>query len=55
VKDRIYARMLTRAERRAKLMPGMSVIECTNRNAGSRGAAVSAIKVIRVVIVMPEG
>ena len=44
VKDRIYARMLTEAERRGELTPGMSVIECTTGNAGIACAAVAAIK-----------
>ena len=55
VKDRIYARMLTEAERRGELTPGMSVIECTTGNAGIACAAVAAIKGYPCVIVMPEG
>jgi threonine dehydratase len=55
VKDRIYARMLTEAERRGELRPGMSVIECTTGNAGIACAAVAAIKGYPCVIVMPEG
>jgi cysteine synthase A len=55
VKDRIYARMLTEAERRGELTRGMSVIECTTGNAGIACAAVAAIKGYPCVIVMPEG
>jgi cysteine synthase A len=55
VKDRIYARMLTEAERRGELRPGMTVIECTTGNAGIACAAVAAIKGYGCTIVMPEG
>ncbi len=55
VKDRIYSQMLTEAERRGELAPGMSVIECTTGNAGIACAAVAAIKGYPCVIVMPEG
>lgn len=55
VKDRIYAHMLTRAEVRGDLRPGMTVIECTTGNAGIACAAVAAIKGYPCVIVMPEG
>jgi cysteine synthase len=55
VKDRIYAHMLTRAEERGDLRPGMTVIECTTGNAGIACAAVAAIKGYACVVVMPEG
>jgi cysteine synthase A len=55
VKDRIYAHMLTRAEVRGDLRPGMTILECTTGNAGIACAAVSAIKGYECVIVMPEG
>ncbi|MGZ5302261.1 MAG: PLP-dependent cysteine synthase family protein [Actinomycetota bacterium] len=55
VKDRIYAYMLTRAEERGELRPGMTIVECTTGNAGIACAAVSAIKGYACVIVMPEG
>jgi cysteine synthase len=55
VKDRIYAHMLTRAEERGELRPGMTIIECTTGNAGIACSAVAAIKGYRCTIVMPEG
>ena len=41
VKDRIYAHMLTRAEERGDLRPGMTIVECTTGNAGIACAAVA--------------
>jgi len=55
VKDRIYGHMLTEAERRGDLRPGMTIIECTTGNAGIACAAVAAIKGYACTIVMPEG
>ena len=55
VKDRIYALMLSRAEERGDLRPGMTIIECTTGNAGIACSAVAAIKGYPCVIVMPEG
>jgi Cysteine synthase len=55
VKDRIYAHMLSRAEERGDLAPGMTIIECTTGNAGIACAAVAAIKGYDCVVVMPEG
>ena len=55
VKDRIYARMLERAEQRGDLRPGMTIIECTTGNAGIACSAVAAVKGYDCVIVMPEG
>lgn len=55
VKDRIYRRMLERAEERGELRPGMTVIECSTGNAGIACAAVAAIMGYACVIVMPEG
>jgi len=55
VKDRIYRRMLDRAEERGDLRPGMTVIECSTGNAGIACAAVAAILGYPCVIVMPEG
>ena len=55
VKDRIYAFMIERAERRGDLRPGMTILECTTGNAGIACAAVAAIKGYPCVIVMPEG
>jgi cysteine synthase A len=55
VKDRIYARMLERAEQRGDLRPGMTIIECTTGNAGIACSAVAAVKGYACTIVMPEG
>src|SRR5512144_2254583 len=55
VKDRIYRHMLTKAEERGDLRPGMTIIECTTGNAGIACAAVAAVKGYDCVIVMPEG
>jgi cysteine synthase A len=55
VKDRIYSAMLTKAEERGDLRPGMTIIECTTGNAGIACSAVAAIKGYRCTIVMPEG
>ena len=55
VKDRIYRRMLDRAEARGELKPGMTVIECTTGNAGIACSAVASVKGYDCTIVMPEG
>jgi cysteine synthase A len=55
VKDRIYRQMLTNAERRGDLKPGMTIIECTTGNAGIACSAAAAIMGYPCVIVMPEG
>jgi cysteine synthase A len=55
VKDRIYAFMLDRAERRGELRAGMTILECTTGNAGIACAAVAAIKGYPCVVIMPEG
>jgi cysteine synthase len=55
VKDRIYAHMLSEAEARGDLRPGMTIIECTTGNAGIACSAVAAIKGYDCTIVMPEG
>jgi cysteine synthase A len=55
VKDRIYAHMLSRAEERGELRPGMTIIESTTGNAGIACAAVAAIKGYACTVVMPEG
>jgi putative hydrolase of the HAD superfamily len=52
---RIYAHMLSEAEVRGDLQPGMTIVECTTGNAGIACAAVAAIKGYACVIVMPEG
>jgi cysteine synthase A len=55
VKDRIYTRMIERAEARGDLRRGMTIIECTTGNAGIACAAVAAVKGYDCTIVMPEG
>lgn len=55
VKDRIYAHMLSEAERRGDLRPGMTIVECTTGNAGIACAAAAAIMGYACTIVMPEG
>ena len=55
VKDRIYAFMIERAERRGELRAGMTILECTTGNAGIACAAVAAIKGYPCVVIMPEG
>jgi cysteine synthase A len=55
VKDRIYRRMIERAEARGDLKAGMTIIECTTGNAGIACSAVAAIKGYPCTIVMPEG
>jgi cysteine synthase len=55
VKDRIYAHMLSCAEERGDLKPGMTIIECTTGNAGIACSAAAAVKGYDCVIVMPEG
>ena len=55
VKDRIYRRMLERAEERGELRPGMTIIECTTGNAGIACSAAAAVKGYACTIVMPEG
>ncbi|MGZ8579101.1 MAG: PLP-dependent cysteine synthase family protein [Actinomycetota bacterium] len=55
VKDRIYAHMLSRAEERGELRPGMTIIESTTGNAGIACAAVAAVKGYACIVVMPEG
>ena len=55
VKDRIYREMLTSAEERGALRPGMTIIECSTGNAGIACSAAAAIKGYACMIVMPEG
>jgi cysteine synthase A len=55
VKDRIYREMLSRAEARGDLRPGMTIVECTTGNAGIACAATAAVLGYPCVIVMPEG
>ena len=55
VKDRILPFLVSEAERRDDLRPGMSIIEGTTGNTGIATSCVGAAKGYHVVIVMPEG
>lgn len=55
LKDRIYHAMITEAERRGDLRPGMTILECSTGNAGIACSFVAAVKGYACVIVMPEG
>ena len=55
VKDRILPFLVSEAERRGDLRPGMSIIEGTTGNTGIATSCVGAAKGYQVVIVIPEG
>ncbi|MBV9282830.1 MAG: cysteine synthase A [Chloroflexi bacterium] len=55
VKDRILPYMVSRAEARGALQPGMTIIEATTGNTGIATAMTGAARGYEVVIVMPEG
>src|SRR6266536_531007 len=55
VKDRILSFLVSEAERRGDLRPGMSIIEGTTGNTGIATSCVGAVKGYPVVIVMPDG
>ncbi len=55
LKDRIYKAMITEAEKRGNLRPGMTILECSTGNAGIACAFISSVKGYRCIIVMPEG
>lgn len=55
LKDRIYYHMITQAERRGELRPGMTILECSTGNAGIACSFVAAVKGYPCIIVMPEG
>ena len=55
LKDRIYYAMITEAERRGDLKPGMTLLECSTGNAGIACSFIAAVKGYRCIIVMPEG
>jgi cysteine synthase A len=55
LKDRIYYHMITQAEKRGDLKPGMTILECSTGNAGIACSFVAAVKGYRCIIVMPEG
>ncbi len=55
VKDRILPFLVSEAERRGDLHPGMTIIEGTTGNTGIATSCVGAAKGYPVVIVMPDG
>jgi len=55
LKDRIYYNMITKAEKRGLLRPGMTILECSTGNAGIACSFVAAVKGYKCIIVMPEG
>jgi cysteine synthase len=55
LKDRIYLEMITRAEERGELKPGMTLLECSTGNAGIGCSFVAALKGYPCIIVMPQG
>jgi len=55
IKDRIYRAMLTAAEERGDLEPGMEILECSTGNAGIACTFVGSRLGYDVTIVMPAG
>lgn len=55
LKDRVVFEIVSQAERRGQLKPGMILLEGTTGNTGIAAAMVGATKGYRVIIVMPEG
>ena len=55
IKDRIYREMITAAEERGELEPGMEIVECSTGNAGIACTFVGTRLGYDVTIVMPEG
>src|SRR5947209_18123881 len=55
VKDRILPFLVSEAERRGDLRPGMTIIEGTTGNTGIATSCVGAAKGYPVVMVMPDG
>ncbi len=55
LKDRIYYNMISKAEERGDLRPGMTILECSTGNAGIACAFVAAVKGYPCLIVMPAG
>lgn len=55
LKDRIYFNMISKAEERGDLKPGMTLLECSTGNAGIACSFVAALKGYKCIVVMPEG
>jgi cysteine synthase A len=55
VKDRILPFLVSQAEQRGDLKPGMTIIEATTGNTGIATAMTAAAKGYAAIIVMPEG
>lgn len=55
LKDRVACEIITQAEQRGELKPGMILMEGTTGNTGISTAMAGASKGYRVIIVMPEG
>jgi cysteine synthase A len=55
LKDRIYYNMISKAEARGDLRPGMTILECSTGNAGIACAFVAALKGYPCMVVMPQG
>jgi cysteine synthase len=55
VKDRILPHMVSSAEQRGELKPGMTIIEGTTGNTGIATAMTAAARGYEAIIVMPEG
>lgn len=54
LKDRIALDMISEAERRGDLRPGMTIIEATSGNTGIAFSMAAAVKGYQIIIVMPE-
>lgn len=55
LKDRVVYEIVSKAEQRGELKPGMILLEGTTGNTGIATAMVGAARGYRVIIVMPEG
>ena len=55
LKDRILRHMVSKAEDRGELRPGMTILEASTGSTGIATAMIGAVKGYPVVIVMPEG